>query len=161
MYPCCSEYSVLSSILPHTLPPLSHFCSCTVLPRLLSTCGPATAPVKVCCAATADAQGAEGVVCLSSSICYWSISIPAVLSSCRALSTTVLRWCACLFAGVAISPSLSILPNRLHPVKFSPTHTTLAQPCHIIGRQHRAYGGTQAKTTQSVEVSKHRQRNSI
>ena len=25
--------------------------------------------------------------------------------------------------------------HRLQPVKFSPTHTTLAQPCHIIGRQ--------------------------
>ena len=51
--------------------------------------------------------------------------------------------------------------HRIQSVKFSPTHTTLAQPCHFIGRQHRAYGGTQAKTTQSVEVSKHRQRNSI
>ena len=25
--------------------------------------------------------------------------------------------------------------HRIQSVKFSPTHTTLAQPCHIIGRQ--------------------------
>ena len=31
-------------------------------------------------------------------------------------------------------------------VEFSPTHTTLAQQCHSIGRQHRAYAMTQATT---------------
>ena len=38
--------------------------------------------------------------------------IPAALSSCRALSTTVLRLCACLSAGADTLPSRSVLEEE-------------------------------------------------